>query len=426
MPQVTQRASLLGSSAIYLGAAAVTALVPFASLPIFARLLGPEDLGIASVFLVLVNVFAVVVGVSSHSLLSVAYFRDGADSLPAYITGCLLVVGLTAFPVAIVVFGASVMAGQSFGLGAGWLLLAVVTAGFQFVVAIGLAVFQVQGQAFRFGTTQAGLAAGSVALGLVLVVFLHGGWEGRALGQIGAAAVAALAVITVFASSGRLRFSGASEAMKACVRFGLPLVPHAFAAALMASMDRLFLAKFSGPAEAGVYFSAFQIASVLTVASGALNQAWIPWLYAHLTENTDAARLKVVKVTYIIGGMLLFFAMALAWGAPLIVPALLGDAFYGAGPLLRWLAPAAAISGFYYFVASYLFYFQRTGMLSFVTVGAVLFQAVLLFLVVPTHGARGAAISLLVANGIYVLCIWIAADRVCPMPWRMRLMSRGV
>lgn len=422
----THRTSFLGSSAIYLGAAGLTALIPFASLPVFARWLEPAELGLASVFLVFVNVFAVVVGLSSHSLLTVVYFRDGAPSLPSYVTGCLLVVGITAVPLAGIVLGVSLFVEQPAGLAPDWLLLAVVAAAFQFVVSIGLAVFQLQGRAFRFGITQAGLAGGSAIIGLVLVVYFHGGWEGRAIGQIGAAVVVAIVVLATLTANRLVRFSGAPAAMRECIRFGVPLVPHTLAAALMASIDRLFLAELAGVSEAGLYFSAFQIASILTVASAALNQAWIPWLYANLKEDSEASRNRVVKMTYLVGGLLLLSAILISWGAPLIVSTVLGKSYDEASGLLRWLAPAAAVSGFYYFVTNYLFYFRRTGLLSLMTVGALILQSTLLLIFVPSFGASGAAISLLIANCIYVGIIWIAANRVCPMPWRTTLVSRRV
>jgi O-antigen/teichoic acid export membrane protein len=100
--------------------------------------------------------------------------------------------------------------------------------------------------------------------------------------------------------------------------------------------------------------------------------------------------------------------------------AVAGARYEAAAASLRWLAPAAALSGMYYFVAGYLFFAGRTGVLSVITVCCATVQVGLIFVLVPRFGIEGAAAAALVAMLAYWLATWLAAQWIVPMPWFRR------
>jgi O-antigen/teichoic acid export membrane protein len=411
----TQRATL-----IYLAAAATSAAVPFVVLPILARWLGPTDFGIVGNYLALVNVAVVLAGLSVHGIVSVVHFRDGGNAVPAYLRGAMRLLLLTTVPLLVVLLTLARWLEQATSIPSLWLWSILAVAAGQFVVSLGLAVFQAREQAIRYGTMQIGLAVGWGALTLALTGGAGLGWESRAIAQIVAVWLACVVAVSLLAREGLVRRSGPSVDVAVLLRFGLPLVPHSLAATLMSSADRLVLTSAGGADIAGQYFAAFQVAAVLTVGAAAVNQAWVPWLYRRLASPSRQGQREVVRLTYLANLLLLGGAAVLATTSAWLLPWIAGPAYQPAGPLLRWLAPAAAFSGMYYFVTNYLFYAGRTGLLSMITVCCAALQLALIAWLVPIWGAEGAAVSVLIGSISYWIAVWIAAQHVIPMPWLPR------
>lgn len=416
---VALMASLKRASAIYLAAAALNAAVPFSVLPFLTRWLGPAEFGIAGNYLAMVNLAAVVAGLSVHGIISVVHFKQGADAVAAYVFGSLRLLMFTGMPLlgALAMFGPWIE--EVSAVPARWVWTIGMVAAFQFVVAVGLVVFQTREEPVSYAVAQVGVALGWGLMSLVFVGWSGMGWQGRALAQLIAVAAVATAIVWRLRRMGLLKRSEQSATTASLLAFGLPMVPHSLAAASMAGADRLMLTAASGTEATGQYFAAFQIAAVLTVAAAAINQAWVPWLYRALASGDPQREHQVVRTTYsIYAGILAaaaFVALAGAWLLPLVV----GAQFRSAAPLLMWLAPAAALSGMYYFVTNYLFYAGRTGVLSVISVACSALQLALMTWAVPRWGAQGAASSVFFAALCYWLATWFAAQRAIRMPWAL-------
>jgi O-antigen/teichoic acid export membrane protein len=415
----TQRATL-----IYLAAAATSAAVPFVVLPLLARWLGPAAFGVVGNYLALVNIAVVLAGLSVHGIISVVYFRDGSAAVPAYLRGAMRLLLLTTLPLLLVLIAAAGFLERVTSIPSSWLWSIVAVAAGQFGISLGLAVFQAREQAARYGAIQVGLALGWGMLSLTLAGWLGFGWESRAIAQVVAVSLAFAVATGLLAREGLIQRRGPSVDVAVLLRFGLPLVPHSLASTLMSSADRLVLTGVGGADVAGQYFAAFQIAAVLTVGAAAVNQAWVPWLYRRLASPSLQGQRQIVRTTYLIDVALLAGAGVLAMTAAWLLPWIAGPAYEPAAPLLRWLAPAAAFSGMYYFVTNYLFYAGRTGLLSSITVCCSALQLALMVWLVPAWGAEGAAVSVMVGAVSYWLATWAAAHHVSPMPWLLR--SGGV
>lgn len=412
--------SLKRASAVYIAAAAMNAAVPFALLPWLTRWLGPAGFGVVGSYLALVNLAAVLVGLSVHGIISVVHFKQDPLDVAGHLRAALRLLWITGLPVlALLLLGGHWLAPWT-AVPASWLWTVALVAMAQFVVALGLAVFQAREQALTYGAIQVGVAVGWGLTTLVLVGAVGLAWEGRALAQLLAVLVAACCVGVLLSRQGLLSAQRERVPLKKLLAFGLPLVPHSLAGAVLAGADRLVLTGLGGAEAAGQYFAAFQVAAVLSVGAAALNQAWVPWLYRRLASGQASDKRQVVRTTYAVFGLLLLGGGLLAWAGTALLPWLAGPRFEASGPLLWWLAPAAAFSGMYYFVTNYLFYAERTGVLSAITVSCSVLQLLLMTWTVPHWGADGAAASVCATAAIYTLATWVAAQRVWPMPWTLR------
>lgn len=417
--------SLKRASAVYIAAAALNAAVPFAVLPWLTRWLGPAGFGVVGSYLAMVNLATVLVGLSVHGIISVVHFKQDPLDVPGHLRSALRLLWWTGLPVLSLLLLAAPWVASWTAVPGPWLWTVAVVAMAQFVVALGLAVFQAREQALHYGAIQVGLAMGWGLLAMALVGWVGLGWEGRALAQLLAATMTACGVLLLLSRQGLLSAQRGRAPMKKLLAFGLPLVPHSLAGAVLAGADRLVLTGLGGAEAAGQYFAAFQVAAVLSVGAAAFNQAWVPWLYRRLADGEMAAQRQVVRATYGVFALLLSGGLLLAWAGTSLLPWLAGPRFEASGPLLWWLAPAAAFSGMYYFVTNYLFYAERTGLLSIITVSCSVLQLSLMAWSVPRWGAAGAAASVCLTAATYTLATWIAAQQVWPMPWALGLNGRA-
>ena len=409
------------NSLFYIGAAGANAVIPFLLLPLLTRWLGPQDFGMVGTLMATINVAAILVGLSTHGLISVAYFRDGPESMPRQVGASIGVLLITGVPVLLLLLLLAPWIAASVGISARWLWVVWISACGQFVVVLTLAVWQARQQVVHYAVTQIGF---TVIWACLSVLFIGGwgmGWEGRALGQAIASVIAIAVSLVVLTRRGFLDWNVRRWPVRGALGFGLPLLPHAFAAVVMSTVDRFALTRGAGPTTTGHYFAAVQMAALLTMAASALNQAWVPWMYSRLARADQSAKAELVGATYFIYALLLVGAAVMAVGAPTLVRLVAGPKFTGSAELLRYLAPAAAFIGMYYCATGYLFYAGRTGVLSAITVSAALLQIVMTFSLIGPFGARGVAMATLLSSFLYWLATAVVANRVMPMPWFGRL-----
>jgi O-antigen/teichoic acid export membrane protein len=323
----------------------------------------------------------------------------------------------SAVATAIVFLLASDVIAEATGVTRQWQWTIVVAAAGKFALALTLTVWQVQGFALRYGAWQ--IAASTLIIGstLLLVGWAGMGWEGYAVAHSVAAAALGAAGLALVARSGLLSLRFRRDHFREALRFGLPLVPHTLAGVAMATMDRLILAGIVGPGETGRYFVGIQISSVLVLFGAAVNQAWVPWLFGHLSNGDPAARAKVVVATYALFGVFAAGAAVLVVSGPFLVKILAGEQYLAAAALLPILCPAAALTGMYYLVGNYFMYAKRTALLSLLTITAAIVQAALTLALAMSWGTAGVAFATLASAALYLVLTWYVASRLVPMPW---------
>lgn len=417
--------ALTAHASVYVVSAALSALIPFLLLPFLTRWLGPTGFGIVGSFLAVVNVLAILAGLNTHGLVSIAYFQEGQEAFRRQVGASVGVATATALALALLVMLLGRWVESETGIAANMLWTAVIAAEGSFIMALALAITQTTKAPFRFAAIQLGYGLILAGLTILLVGIAGMDWTGRAVAQ----AVAAVAVSTValiwLTHEGSVDWRPAHWPIRKALAFGLPLIPHSLAAMAMITVDRLALGSAAGPAEVGHYFAAFQIASAFTVFGIAVNQAWQPWLYERLSCGDAAALCEVIRATYVVGAMLVLCTLIVVLAAPLIIAIMAGPGFAAAVIPLQLLAPAFALQAAYYFLSGPIFYKRRTGLLALITMSTAALQATLVFTLAPMSGAIGVALATLIASFYYALATGLAAQSILPMPWRLgRLASQ--
>ena len=412
--------SLLSGSAVYLLANLASAALPFALLPVLTRYLGPTEYGVVAMFQALVAGLGAVIGLGVVGSIARKYYDADSSThqLRDFIGICIqitLVSGLLAL------LGVTVLQGsidEWLGLDLRWTALAVAVATATVLVQIRLSQWQVKGEAVRYAVLQTAQSGLAVVLSLIAVLVCAMGAEGRILAIALAICTSALAAVWLLRRDGllRLRVWNVLYAKEA-LAFGLPLIPHTLGGFLLFSADRFVISANLGLSDAGVYAVAAQLISVMGMVFGAVNNAYVPWLFQRLKDDVPAEKRQIVRYTYIwFGLIILSVACAFLVGPPLVV-LIAGDEFAEAGSVIGWLALSQAFVGMYLMVTNYIFFSKKTVYLSFATLLSGVINLILLPFMVMSYGLKGAAGAACIANGLQFVVTWWLAARLHPMPW---------
>lgn len=411
------RSPSLRRAGIYVASALTSALIPFLLLPVLARALGPIGYGYIGAFTGMVTIASVLVGASTHGILAATYFRVAEEQFQRYLSACIWVAAISAPTFWLMAMALGPWLERATGIASVWYWALIGAALGQFLLSVALATCQVRGQARRFAALQIGNSALNLSLTIALVIGLSFGWEGRAIAQCVATLSIGLAGLIIVNRGVRRALATDRRSVSSTLKFGVPLVPHSLAAAVMSSADRLILISVVGAATAGQYFAAFQVAGVITLTSSAINQAMSPWLFRSLNLTDPGARVRVVRVTYLVLALLVAQGATVALLADPLMRLVGGAAFAESAPLVRILTIAMTCNGAYYLFVNYIFHTHKTHWLSLVTVSISLLQIGVTIVAARLFGATGAAWASVGVNLCYVVAVWIVAARLVPMPW---------
>jgi O-antigen/teichoic acid export membrane protein len=402
------RSSLLRTSGVYVATNLVNRAIPFFLIPILTRLLSPAEFGRATMFAVTTNLLVPLVGLNTDAAVSRQYFALDQTALHRYIANCLYVLGVTfALTLAVVHLASRPLSGV-LDLPAGWILLAVVVAAGRYLGSLVLVLWQVRGRPLAYAAFF--LAQTTVVMAASVWLVVGGaGWQGRSWGDvIGYGGLGLLALASLH-RAGRVVHGVDRSALKHALAFGGGLVPHLYGGLLIAVTDRLFLTNMVGLAQTGLYAVAAQLAMIIVVLESSFNLAWIPWLYARLARMDPAELAQVRRLRRYYCALMLGLASALSVSAPVVLGFFAGEDYASATPLVAWLSFGAAFGGMYKMVVNPIFYAGRTPWLAAVTLTTGLLNAGFNYVLVPLHGATGAAQANALSSLLgFLLTAWLS------------------
>ena len=256
------------------------------------------------------------------------------------------------------------------------------------------------------------LLVGGITVGLVLGKGL--GVAGVLYGKLAGDAIAALLGLVLCRHHLRPRFDRAVLARM--LRYGLPLVPVAFAYGVIGSVDRWALQRFASLDDVGTYALAMKFFAVVTMGVSAFQLAFMPFAFAR-AQDPDAPRLYA-RVLGLYVAIATAGALACGLLAPLGIRLLATRDYAAAAEPALWLCFAAVAQGAYYVAALGINLSLRNHWLGLSAGGAALVAAVANTLLVPRLGAEGAAAATFAGHAVSAGLTYAIAQRLHPLPYR--------
>lgn len=254
-----------------------------------------------------------------------------------------------------------------------------------------------------------------VGLGVLLGGVLGLGLGGILTGQLLAAMAGGAVSFLLLRPS--LAFAIDRARLRSLLAFSWPLVFSGVATFLSLYANRLILNSLATLEDVGIYAVGHRVATLAALVIVGVQGALTPLIYAHHREPGTPSQLATLFSGFVA------VALMACLGAALFAPELLRifapAGYVAATGLVAVLAPAALLSQMYIFAPGIALGKKTLWQLGVFAASAAVSVALSLLLV-PLHGAAGAAWSALVSALVF-LALWVAvSQRWYPVPFEWR------
>jgi O-antigen/teichoic acid export membrane protein len=407
-----------GAFLMYIAAFGVAGLAPFILLPFLTRNLSAEEFGAAALFVTVCQLLANFASLGSHGYVSVQYFKASPRSWGSSVSAVMLLILLTHFFLFL-----AFVAGKSWI--ASWLrlpvptiALALCTSGLICMNFVYLSIYQSSSKPQLYLLARSIQAAMEIGLCLILIEFASQPDAGVRIYTFPlAVAAAGLLGLGYCLSIGAFSRAGLSSSLKGAARFGLPLLPHLTSGTIISLLDRIIIATVLGKAELGIYMAATQLGLAMLLMIEPFNKAYAPWLFARLAENDVRSKLTVVRFTYLFFVALILAGLAVMGVAYVLFDMIVGSAYSEGRILVPFIVMSYIGQGMYYTMVNYLFYVEKTYILSAISVSVAIVGTGVTYFMVMFFGLEGAAFSGVISYALLFGLVWFFAAREVKMPW---------
>ncbi len=180
------------------------------------------------------------------------------------------------------------------------------------------------------------------------------------------------------------------------LRFSVPYIPTTMLWLVTSASDRFIVTHFCGEAANGLYSASYKIPTLLTLVCGVFIEAW---QISAVSEGNDKKSVedffgKVYKnyLSIMIAG-----AAFIIVGAKIFTRILLADSYYFSWEYIPILAIATMFSALVSFMGSVYFLEKKSVSSMLTALSGALINIILNFVMIPTHGAMGAALATLIS-----------------------------
>ncbi len=243
----------------------------------------------------------------------------------------------------------------------------------------------------------------TISSSLILVVALGDGARGLLLGNYGSSTVVLLALWWTMRRRLRPRRASA-EPFGSLMRFGLPTVPAEASVYALSLVDRYYIYHHNarGPAAAGLYSIAVNLAGAVAFIVRAFQYAWPPLAYS-IKDDREASRFYGLVTTYYVfvsGWVVAGLALEGRW----VLRLLTAPRYFGAYRALPWVALGWAMYGLWVVFLVIAGRAKVTTRNFPAAITGLITNVVLIFALVPPLGIAGAGIALC---GAYVVILGV-------------------
>lgn len=192
--------------------------------------------------------------------------------------------------------------------------------------------------------------------------------------------------------------------------FNIILIPYYLSTMILNQSDKIMIAKFCTVKETAIYSVGYQVAHLLSLLTGAINTAMIPYIYKKLNEKKYAdLQHSSINVLLIISALVLM----LVFISPELTLVLASTQYSEAA----WLVPPLTLAVFFNYVYTLFgniqFYFEKNKVISIASIIGAVVNVLLNYLLLPFFGYTICAYTTLFCYILFCVCHYFFMRKTC-------------
>ncbi|PTV93031.1 O-antigen/teichoic acid export membrane protein [Halanaerobium saccharolyticum] len=388
----------------YMSAEFFTKAMAFISVPIFTRLLTPDEYGILAIFTSIISIATIFFGLNFSG--SVArYYHEEEKQFGAFISSNILFLLLFNILLLYIINLFKVKISNLIEIEVNIFMLAVIVSVFNIPLKMFLSYLQTSKQSKRYSILSVSKSVSMLVISIIWVYMLTDKrYLGRMYGQLVVYGILFIVAIFYFIKLSKFKFE--FKYVKYSLILGIPLIPHALSGFILSYFDRIAINQITGSSDTGLYSFAYNIGMIMNVVVMAMNKAWVPIFFDNLKENNFN---KINDLAFNYSKYIFMAAISLILFSKEIVMVLADERYYSALDLVPIIILSYVFVFFYTLFANYSFYRKKTVLISTATLLAGFINVGLNYWLIPKFGYIAAAYTTLVSYAILFLFHYINA-----------------
>lgn len=194
------------------------------------------------------------------------------------------------------------------------------------------------------------------------------------------------------------------------LRFNVPLLPYYLSTVLLNSSDRIIIQNLVGKAQAGIYGVAYSASMVMSLFNSSINSSLQPWLFVKLKQK------QYKDIPAVINGLLILVAglnLLLIAFAPEAIAILAPPQYAEAIWVVPPLAASVFVMFFYQHFVNVEFYFEDSKIIAIASIGSAILNVFLNFLLIPVMGYLVAGYTTLASYLVFCFAHYIFMRGIC-------------
>ena len=202
--------------------------------------------------------------------------------------------------------------------------------------------------------------------------------------------------------------------------YGLPLVVHSSAIAMLFMSDRFFISYFNGEYDVAQYSIAIQLSMIILIFVNAFAGAWGAHVFKYLKDNKNIIKKDLIKKIYIILGFFIVIPFLLLYIQKFILISFFDIKYIDAYNYILVIGIGYAIMGIYKIFIAFLYYNKRTNSISKITIYSTILNFTLNYIFIKNFGSIGVAYSTMISMFVLTLLTYFHVSKLYIFNWRLK------
>lgn len=323
---LTERGKLLRAGVVYTAANILLKGISFFTIPLFIRLLTPEEFGRYSVFISFESIIFMFSGLTLHASIKNAKY-DKEDDYDSYIKNCVYVDFFNSIIIALVANVVCLLWQEKIDLNFYEVNLLTLAGFCGAVTSIYSSKLVMEYKAGDYALLSFISVITGIVLSLVFIftIFSFDHYLGRIIGLVcGELVAAAYAIWRIFrAGLAPIIISHWKYGLK----ISLPIIPHGLSQVVLGSANRIMIKYLYDAAKAGIFSFTYTVSMIPQILFQSVASVWEPWFFERMNQN-DMAQIKRKSNLFCLLISVVFVMMACV--TPEIVKVLATEEYYEA------------------------------------------------------------------------------------------------